>query len=525
MTRSASRSALETWIGDKSWHLTATVALTFAAQMAVLSQRDVVILEWRPSDLAAIALNYYRNGFDFLHPQILWGGNGPGYVEMEFPLLPYCIALLYSVFGVHDWVALVIPVICGIGLPLAVNRLTRHFFGPAAALIAGVLVATAPTWLAMSTGLWPDAPPVFCGTLGLYMLARWVDDDSTRRFVVAASLLSLAILLKLTSLYLGLPVLLLFWVKYRERWWRAPQVWLFAAVVLLAPVLWYAHAYRLFLHYHNTFGIIASGYMKFGSLNLLTDPRFYAKTFSRVVLFHTTPLGFLLLAIGIARPLNRPAEYLFHVWLAAVLMYFLVAAHGVNLGHYQYALPIVPPAAALAGRGLVVLFRMLEFGRPIQIPSSGRTIGFVVFALLAANAVAANYVLEARGMDFRKLSLQKMRTGKALAALTAPNDLVVVVDADMDDRTPQTSMTPPEAFYFSGRRGWYRSMAWLTPEAIEDLRQQGARYLAVSANHARWFRTHYAALYDSCSRRYRTLMDGDDGIVYDLATAAGGAGR
>ena len=70
MTRSSSPSAFETWVGDGTWHLVATVALTFAAQLAVLSQRDVVILEWRPADLAAIALNYYRNGFDFLHPQM-----------------------------------------------------------------------------------------------------------------------------------------------------------------------------------------------------------------------------------------------------------------------------------------------------------------------------------------------------------------------------------------------------------------------------------------------------------------------
>src|SRR5262249_8603761 len=254
-----------------------------------------------------------------------------------------------------------------------------------------------------------------------------------------------------------------------------------------------------------------------------SDPRFYAKTFLRVVLFHTTPLGFVLMAMGIWRPPDRAVAYLFHVWLAAVLIYFIVAAQGVYLGHYQYALPLVPPAAALAGRGLVVLLRGLECERPVHVPGSSRAVAFAALALLAVNAIASNYVLEARGMDFRKLSLEKMRTGRALAGLTSPGDLVVVVDADMDDRVPQTSMTPPEVFYFSDRRGWYRSMAWLTPEAVEDLRRQGARYLAVSANHARWFRRHYAALYDSCSRRYRTLVDGDDGIIYDLGAAVGSA--
>ncbi|MEQ1869848.1 MAG: hypothetical protein ABL961_07475, partial [Vicinamibacterales bacterium] len=92
-----------------------------------------------------------------------------------------------------------------------------------------------------------------------------------------------------------------------------------------------------------------------------------------------------------------------------------------------------------------------------------------------------------------------------------------------DDRTPTTSMTPPEIFYFSDRRGWYRAFAWLTPAAIEDLHGQGARYLAVSAYDALYFRTQYEALYEALSGRYRSLTDDEDGIVYDLATPASSA--
>jgi len=496
-----------------TWPLVVTALLAFTAQLLLLAQKDVLILEWRPTDLAAIALNYYRHGFDFPHPQILWGGNGPGYVEMEFPLLPYSIALLYALFGIHDWVALAVPMLSGIGLAIVLNMFTRRFFGPAAGLMAGLFVATSPTWLAMTTGVWPDAPPIFFGALGLYMLARWVEDDAKWRVVLAAFCVSLAILLKLTSLYLGLPVTFLFWLKYRHVWWRTRQAWIFAVLVLLPPAVWYIHAYRLFLQYHNTFGIIASGYSKFGDAGLLTDPRFYVRTFIRLVLFQTTPLGLILVAIGSVPRADRAVQYLFHVWLGAVLISLLVAAKGVSLGHYQYALPIIPPSAALAGIGLVTLSRTLASGK--------RVVGFGLVALLVANTVAANYLNESRGMDFRKLSVLKMKTGKALARLTAPGDLIVVVDADMDDRTPETSMTPPEVFYFSDRRGWYRAMSWLTAEAIDELRMQGAHYMAVSANHVRWFRTHYAGLYTNCSRRYRTLMDGEDGIIYDLTASSG----
>jgi hypothetical protein len=151
----------------------------------------------------------------------------------------------------------------------------------------------------------------------------------------------------------------------------------------------------------------------------------------------------------------------------------------------------------------------------------------VLCLILAANSAAANYLYESRGTGFRRLSEQKMRTGKAVASLTSPGSLIVVVDADMDDRTPETSMTPPEVFYFADRRGWYRAMAWLSPAAIESLARQGAKYLVVSANHVRYFRTHYTALDDFCRGRYRTLVDDDEaGIVFDMTSAPpDGAGR
>ena len=33
---------------------------------------------WRQTDTAAIARNFYYNGFNILYPQIDWGGTGPG---------------------------------------------------------------------------------------------------------------------------------------------------------------------------------------------------------------------------------------------------------------------------------------------------------------------------------------------------------------------------------------------------------------------------------------------------------------
>ena len=104
-----------------------------AARVAVLRRLDAPTFGWRPTDLASIALNYYRNGFHFAQPQVMWGGAGPGYVEMEFPLQVFATALLFKLFGAHDWLCLIFPSIWGFGLVWVTANFSRYLFGPIAA--------------------------------------------------------------------------------------------------------------------------------------------------------------------------------------------------------------------------------------------------------------------------------------------------------------------------------------------------------------------------------------------------------
>ncbi|MBT6627325.1 MAG: dolichyl-phosphate-mannose--protein mannosyltransferase, partial [Gemmatimonadetes bacterium] len=60
---------------------------------------------WRQTDTAAIARNYLEEGLDRpFYPRVDWRGDTLGYVEMNFPLFPYSVALLYAAAGgVHEW--------------------------------------------------------------------------------------------------------------------------------------------------------------------------------------------------------------------------------------------------------------------------------------------------------------------------------------------------------------------------------------------------------------------------------------
>jgi hypothetical protein len=100
----------------RQYHVPLLLAFSVVTRIGAFFHIDTVTLGWRQSDLSSIAMNYLANGFRLAYPQIDWGGAGPGYVEMEFPIIPYLTAVLYKVFGVHDVLALVIPFVCGIGI-------------------------------------------------------------------------------------------------------------------------------------------------------------------------------------------------------------------------------------------------------------------------------------------------------------------------------------------------------------------------------------------------------------------------
>jgi hypothetical protein len=53
------------------------------------------LLSWRETDIGGIARNFYREGMNLFYPRIDWRGDGPGYVEMEFPLYPWFLPAIW----------------------------------------------------------------------------------------------------------------------------------------------------------------------------------------------------------------------------------------------------------------------------------------------------------------------------------------------------------------------------------------------------------------------------------------------
>src|ERR1035437_6319038 len=75
---------------------------------SILFKRPQSVHHWRQSDCTSIALNYYQTGMHFIQPQthnLTSDDRTTGYVApSEIPVGYYFIAVLYKIFGFHDFI-------------------------------------------------------------------------------------------------------------------------------------------------------------------------------------------------------------------------------------------------------------------------------------------------------------------------------------------------------------------------------------------------------------------------------------
>jgi hypothetical protein len=490
-------------------HTLLLLGLAILGRAHVLFAPDALVLGWRQADGLSVTRNFARHGYHLFWPQIDWGGAGPGYVEMEFPLLPWLGALLQKLVGPYELLPALLPLLASFGLVFAIAAVARRVFGPAAAFWAGAFAAVSPMTAWYTATFQPDGTMVLASVLGVLFATRWIESERWTDLVLSGVFTSLAILLKPTALLVGLPLLYVFAVAWGRTLPKRPAFWLYGILVLLAPCLWYAHAHGLYLEYGNTFGVLKGGYEKLSSLGLLVRPVFWLRIAGRTAIYLLTPAVAVLWAIGLARRPTGAAGKLFHVWTAATFTYVVIVGRG-NFEIAYYQLPLLPPAAALAGAAFADLAGRFGRDRRARVNRFG-AFGLLVLTILGATLVHGRRVIADSLADARR----QRENGRAIARVTPLNSLLVVTTGYGGSRKPGEIDTPPEVFAHADRRGWFVGLHWLTSDVVAARRGEGARFLVVPGEALMSFMGRDA---DALRTRYPALPAGPDVLVLDLAT-------
>lgn len=454
------------------WILLLISAGALAVRLIAIRQPFIDQWSWRQSDVAAIARNYYENGFHFGRPQIDWAGDAAGYVGTEFPVLPFMAALCYRLGGVHEWIGRLQGVVCFVVALPVFFLLTQRLFGESTGLWATFFYAFAPLSIVASRAFMPDIPSLSLAIVGMYLYLRWLDTNEPPWLLGAGLLISLALLIKLPTAIIGAPLLYLTWERFRWEFLRRGEIWIFAFIALMPSAIWYWHAHQIAQKYYPYHFFGAGGFR-------IEGLAWYGRIAKQTATTTLTPVLTAAALVGLFVAPSGKYRRAFQWWFAAMLGFIVAVGWGNR--HQWYQLPLVPIAAVLAGCAC-------EWAR-VQLRNRA-ALGAGLAAVVVITFAATSFAY-ARGY-FVPTATELREIGLQLKAMTAPGSLLIAAD-DGD----------PTLFYYAERKGWHfperRGIFDGNPlddgqliADVDNLRSHGARYVIFYYG-TRWWLNYYTA--------------------------------
>ena len=490
-------SQIQTWIANHP--LAFLVLIAIVVRLIGITAPIIGIHAWRQADTAAIARNFYENGFNFFMPQIDWGGSGAGYCETEFPIYSFLVAIGYQLFGIQDAIGRSVSLGCAIGGLVGLYQLTERFFEKKAAFWAGFFYALLPLMIYYTRTVQPEAMLVMCSIWGVLYFVKWIDNGKTSALLISNVFVTVACLIKVLPLiYLGVPIAFLAWERWGWKMFSKPQLWGYAIVPIVSVYLWYHHAHEIYLTYGNTFGFSGDSTDRY-DYSLLLTWYFWSELLIKVAVRQFAIFGFFIFLAGLILPKRNTQEWLFPVWLgASVFCWILVPVTSVV--HEYYHLNFMIPGVILMGKACA---HYLEFGKLGQ----RRTI--VTCISLALVASTAFYTLDYRSKEFTDRSPVYQLAQDIKANTTEGSKIITTTGGD------------PSLLYLAHRKGWIINPIALTPDWVSDKRSQGAKYLVGSFG----FVESYSLGMDENQRRsvetviqrYPDRIQKDDRFIVKLA--------
>ncbi len=164
------------------------------------------IHKWRQSDCASLALNYYQGGMHFFHPETHnltsdKGTSGAAFTS-EVPFLYYGVALLYQLFGPHDFIYRILnTLIFLLGLFYfyqLLRYLVHDFFW---SVVIPLLFFTSPVLVYYGNNFLTNSTELSLSIIGWYYFVRFMFERKNKWFFISCGIFFLAASMKITAFF------------------------------------------------------------------------------------------------------------------------------------------------------------------------------------------------------------------------------------------------------------------------------------------------------------------------------------
>ncbi|GAA2060369.1 hypothetical protein GCM10009779_58870 [Polymorphospora rubra] len=310
------------------------------------------------------------------------------------PASLWVMAVSVRVFGLSSWSILVPQALMGVASVGVLFAAVRRWYGPAAGLVAGAVLAVTPVATLMFRFNNPDALLVLLMVLGAYATVRAVEVASTRWLVLAGVFVGFAFLTKMLQAFLVVPAFAVAYLVAAPAGLgrRIRQLLLAGVAVVVSAGWWIAvvelvperlrpyvggsqtnSVLELALGYNGLgritgeqVGSVGGGGGNGGGWGQTGWLRIFGADLGGQVAW-LVPAALVLLVAGLAvagraaRTDRGRAGFL--LWGGWLLVTGLVFSLMQGIFHAYYAVALAPAVAALVGMGGAVLWRLRD--RPV----------------------------------------------------------------------------------------------------------------------------------------------------------------
>jgi len=392
----------------------------------------------------------YRNNFNILRPEVDWNGDEPSVIELELQITPFLTSILYTFFGIKDWVGRIIPIVFSLMSIIYLYKLIELYYNKKMALFSAFVFTILPLNVFFSRVLMPESGMILFSIASLYYFSRFNRYEKQGDFIFSLIFTTLAFLSKLSNLYLLFPLLVILISKKGLKFITNKKIWLFFFVVILIPVLYYGY-----MHYNADIKIMPYQIgtdSKWGNLEVWNSSSFYKTLFFR---FHTIIFTSLGLLLFIASLILGKKNLFFYSWLGSVILYFFVVAKGNEI-HTYYQMPILPIGSFFIGLMLYKIYKI----RKLKLVSF--LFCSVLFYLSISNLLPL-YNMYAYSVYPAAIKLNEIDLN---------NSLVLSIPHRMD--------IMPELLYYADRKGWIIRPDKLSDETIEKYKEKKVKYIVLT---------------------------------------------
>lgn len=301
---------------------------------------------WRQSDTESIARNFVEDRFNIFFPQFNYDGEKPNYIQLEFQITTFIIAILYKAFGYYYFLARLVPILFFLGSSIYIYLIGKKYYGNEAGWFAAIAYSIMPMNIFFTRAIMPESAALFFFTGAFYYFIKWYDDEKIVSLFISAIFTCLSISQKTPTVFIGLAMIFMLIKKYRFKFLAKWELWAFAFISLIPNLLYFLWSKQIAEYaFVSNIGLLHI-VPKSGKAFLQME----SYTFAAVEMATAISLGLVPLVIIGLLDMECKKDYPLLFWTIAMLLEVIAVASVIELRYYFIF--ITPIAALWTGKTL-----------------------------------------------------------------------------------------------------------------------------------------------------------------------------